>query len=133
MFEEHKNRRLTRHNLPAKFGANRTTCAGYHHHLAANTLFQQLLNRGHGIPTKKVSDVDLLNIINLNLATGQIHKSRNCSHMKREVLKHLEYFFPARPSGRGNGQENFNRSRIFYHLLDMLGRVNMKTCNGPII
>ncbi|MNP76426.1 hypothetical protein D3C76_1736590 [compost metagenome] len=54
-------------------------------------MLKQLLLGWNGIATQKISNIHFLDIINFYPTTGQIHESRDATHMKRKAFKLAEH------------------------------------------
>ncbi|MNZ99027.1 hypothetical protein D3C78_1183360 [compost metagenome] len=91
-------------NLPAQFRTDRTTGASDHHHLVLDATLEQLLARRNRITTQQVGDIDFLDVINLDPATGQIHEPRNAAYMQGIALQSGQNLATTNPRNRRNGQ-----------------------------
>ena len=81
----------------------------------------------HSITTQQVSNVDLLDVVYFDPATGQVHETRNTSHVQRKAFQQPEDFSTTPARRRRYGQQQLLSPRSVDHLLYVFSPVNLQT------
>ncbi|MNO97536.1 hypothetical protein D3C76_892470 [compost metagenome] len=118
--------------LAAQLRTNRTTRSGNHYGVTGNTALQQILLGRHGITSQQVGNVNFLNVVNFHSATGEVHKPRHATHMKRETFEKTENLPTPATRARRHSEQNFLRPSRIDHLLDVFWFVDLQPGNHPI-
>ncbi|MNF58708.1 hypothetical protein D3C84_402760 [compost metagenome] len=129
--QDQRGRRLGE-DLPAQLGADRSARAGDHHHLATDAALEQLDPRRHRIASEQVGDIHLLDILDLDPPTGQVHEAWHAAYVQRKGLQRSQYLPPTPARSRGNRQQHLAGAGFLDHLLNVLGFVDLETGDGTV-
>ncbi|MNN24605.1 hypothetical protein D3C81_1380440 [compost metagenome] len=94
--EQQQGLGLQPNDLPAQLGADRAARAGHQHGTLLVAAPKQFILRRHRVAAQQVGNVDILDVIDLDPATGQVGKRRHTAHMQRVRFEEGEDLFAPR-------------------------------------
>ncbi|MCY1524827.1 hypothetical protein D9M68_597810 [compost metagenome] len=131
MLEQNQHPSPGRKNLPAQLRTNRAAGSCNQYRLLLDATLEQLSLRRYGIAPEQVGNINFLQIVDLDLATGQVHDPWYRTDMQRIGFEHSQHFTTTPARSRWNGQQHLARCGLIDQLLDVLGLVYLQPGDDP--